>query len=150
VEAAFSAVKAEIESKTHPGMSSNDVLKLVRPGLIALGFEVEGGSRIVDRIRVPVLFGANGRIDKAFDADAWHREEGVVVEVEAGRGVTNYQFLKDLFEACMMHGVKYLVIAVRNLYRRNDDWKVVTTFFDTMYASQRLKLPLAGILAIGY
>jgi hypothetical protein len=37
-----------------------------------------------------------------------------VVEVEAGRGVVNYQFLKDFFEACTMVGVEKLCIAVRN------------------------------------
>jgi len=30
------------------------------------------------------------------------------LEVEAGRAYTNYQFLKDLFQACMMHDVQYL------------------------------------------
>lgn len=150
VEAAFSAVFAEIDSKTHPGMSSNQALTLVRPGLVALGFDVEGGKKATDRVRVPVLFGANGRIDKSFDADAWHRGEGVVIEIEAGRAVANYQFLKDLFQACMMHDVRYLVIAVRNLYRQSDDWRTMTMFLETMYASQRLRLPLAGVLAIGY
>lgn len=29
----------------------------------------------------------------------------------------NNQFLKDLFQACMMQDVDYLVIAVRNEYR---------------------------------
>jgi len=64
--------------------------------------------------------------------------------------VTNYQFLKDLFQACMMHEVNYLAIAVRNIYRGSNDFEKVHTFFDTLYASNRLKLPLNGILIIGY
>lgn len=44
----------------------------------------------------------NGKLDKSFEADALHKELGFVLEVEAGRGVTNNQFLKDLFQACMM------------------------------------------------
>lgn len=42
---------------------------------------------------------------------------GIVIEVEAGRAVDNNQFLKDLFQACMMDGISFLVIAVRNYYR---------------------------------
>jgi len=87
---------------------------------------------------------------RSFDADAYNELEGFVIEVEAGRGVTNYQFLKDLFQACMMHEVSYLAIAVRNKYRNSRDFEKVQTFFETLYASQRLTLPLKGILIIGY
>jgi len=97
-----------------------------------------------------VLFGLNGKLEKSFDAEAFHRDSGFVLEVEAGRGVTNNQFLKDLFQACMMHDVRYLGIAIRNDYRGNPDFDRVVRFFDTMYASNRLKLPLRGILVIGY
>ena len=64
--------------------------------------------------------------------------------------MTNNQFLKDLFQACMMHDVKYLGIAIRNDYRGNSDFDKVVRFFDTMYASNRLQLPLSGLLVIGY
>ena len=50
----------------------------------------------------------------------------------------------------MMHDLDYLIIVVRNDYRRNPDFENVTTFFDTLYASGRLQLPLKGILIIGY
>lgn len=73
-----------------------------------------------------------------------------MVEVEAGRGVTNNQFLKDLFQACMMHNVEHLAIAVRNRYRNSNDFERVVRFFDTLYASDRIKLPLKGILIVGY
>ena len=96
------------------------------------------------------MFGRNGRLDKSFDADAYHRDLRFVLEVEAGRGVLNNQFLKDLFQACMMHDADYLGIAVRNIYGQSADFEKVIRFFDTMYASNRLKLPLKGILVIGY
>ena len=64
--------------------------------------------------------------------------------------MTNYQFLKDLFQACMMYEVDFLVIAVRKTYSKNQDFKTVITFFDTLYASGRLRLPLEGILIVGY
>ncbi len=73
-----------------------------------------------------------------------------MLEVEAGRAVVNNQFLKDLFQACMMHGVNYLGIAVRNIYRNSNDFDRVIRFIDTLYASSRIRLPLKGILIIGY
>jgi hypothetical protein len=53
-------------------------------------------------------------------------------------------------QACMMHGVTTLAIAVRNQYRGNRDFERVCLFFDTLYASDRLQLPLKGLLVIGY
>lgn len=131
-------------------LPSNQVLAAVSGSLLSAGFSVETGKKMGERISVPVLFGLNGRMEKSFDADAYHQEEGFVVEVEAGRGVVNNQFLKDLFQACMMHDVHYLAIAVRNVYRRVNDFERVLRFFDTLYASNRLVLPLKGILIIGY
>lgn len=131
-------------------LNSDSVLAVLRNDLSALNFEVEKGKSTTDKLRVPVLFGKNGKWEKSFDADAFHKETGTVIEVEAGRGVTNYQFLKDLFQACMMHKVDYLVIAIRNTYRKSPDFEKVIAFFDTLYASGRLKLPLKGVLIIGY
>jgi hypothetical protein len=70
--------------------------------------------------------------------------------VEAGRGVVNNQFLKDLFQACMMHGVTEFAVALRNDYRGTNDFERAARFFETLYASNRLKLPLEGVLLIGY
>ena len=146
---AFEEASARIDSSSHD-LKSNEVLAEVATGLSRLGFVVETGKKAAEKIRVPVLFGLNGRLAKSFDADAHHEAAGFVVEVEAGRGVMNNQFLKDLFQACMMHDVYYLAIAVRNTYKSNPDFEVVLRFFDTMYASSRLQLPLKGILVIGY
>jgi hypothetical protein len=146
---AFVTVQGVIDSSLF-ALKSNEVLAVVKPGLEALGFRVEVGKRDEERIRVPVLFGRNGVLEKAFDADAYHEREGFVVEVEAGRGVTNYQFLKDLFQACMMVNVRHLAVAVRNEYKGRQDYEVVERFFGTLYASQRLQLPLHGVLVIGY
>ena len=49
-----------------------------------------------------------------------------------------------------MYGVEYLVLAVRNDYRGHDDFKKVYAFLETLYISNRLHLPLKGILLIGY
>jgi len=146
----FENAADEIDSTTHPKQESDEVLAKLAKGLSDSGFAVETGKKRNEKIRVPVLFGMNGRPEKSFDADAYHRQEGFVVEVEAGRGYTNYHFLKDLFEACMMHGVTCLAVAVRNDYRGNADFEKVVKFMDTLYASNRLNLPLKGLLIIGY
>ena len=118
--------------------------------LALIGFQVEKGKQAGDRIPVPVLFGMNGKLEKHFDADAYHEADGFVIEVDAGRGVLNNQFLKDLFQACKMHDVKYLAVAVRNNYKGRRDFDEVVRFFDTLYSSNRLKLPLEGVLLVGY
>lgn len=139
-------------------LASNDMLALVRPGLEGLGYLVEKGKGKDDKIPVPVLFGENNEIDKSFYADAQSRDGKIVLEVEAGRAVFNNQFLKDIFQACMMHEVEILVIAVLNEYHFNVkgkehisyDFQTIKTFLETMYISNRLHLPLKGILLIGY
>ena len=145
----FQTVEGEIDSETHQ-LPSDGVLGVIRPYLQELGFRVETGKKAVEKIKVPVLFGLNGIPEKSFEADAYHSELKTVVEIEAGRGVTNYQFLKDLFQACMMYNVEYLVLGIRRVYRTSKDFEKVVTFFDTLYASDRLQLPLRGILVIGY
>jgi hypothetical protein len=95
-------------------------------------------------------FGLNGKFEKSFDADAHHPDGKFVIEVEAGRGVLNNQFLKDFFQACMMDDIEYLALAVRNTYLRNHDCDRLCVFFETLYASRRLEPPLKGILVIGY
>ncbi len=143
---AFAEIYSEIDSEKNT-LKSNEVLATVTEPLSKLSFSVEQQG---STIKVPVLFGRNGTIIKSFEADAYHCESKTVIEVEAGRALTNYQFLKDLFEACMMNDVEYLVIAVRNIYRTSLDFEKIEQFFDTLYQSERLKLPLSGILLIGY
>ena len=66
----------------------------------------------------------------------------------------NFQFLKDLLQVCMMDDVEYLAIAVRNVYAaggmKSQDFSQIVKWFDTLYASNRIQLPLKGILIIGY
>ena len=97
-----------ISSHTHH-LHSNDVLHILSNSLISLGFKVEMSKRFEDKIRIPVLFGRNGEMEKYFEADCYHP-----------------------------------------IHRGSDDFDVVTNFIDTLYASNRLNLPLKGILIIGY
>ena len=140
----------DIASLGNVGQVSDEVLGKIRPGLQEIGFQVETSKTSAGIIKVPVLYGRNGKVEKSFGADAYHSVCRVVLEVEAGRGVTNYQFLKDLFQAFVMQDVDYAVIAVRNDYRDSDDFDKVCKFIETIYQSNRLVIPLKGILIIGY
>lgn len=131
-------------------LNSNAVLSHLRPHLEQINFTVEAGKSTLDKIHIPVLFGQNNTIDKSFNADAVSADGKIVLEVEAGRAVANNQFLKDIFQACMMFEVEYLIIAVRNQYRSADDFMKIYAFLETLYISNRLKLPLKGILLLGY
>ena len=145
----FEMVSDKIKSPKNT-LSSNSVLELVSPHLQKLDFKVESGKSKDKKISVPVLFGENNVIDKAFNADAISIDGKIVIEIEAGRATENNQFLKDIFQACMMFEVEYLVIVVRKVYRTHNDFDRIHTFLETLYISNRLHLPLKGILLIGY
>lgn len=145
----FLEVSDKICSPEHT-LSSNEVLSILKEKLLDVPMRVEQSKTRGSKIPVPVLFGLNNKIDQHFDADALSSDGKIVLEVEAGRAVDNYQFLKDIFQASMMYGVEYLVLAVRNNYRGHDDFKKIYTFLETLYISSRLHLPLKGILLVGY
>ncbi len=131
-------------------LKSNEVLDILRPHLENIGFIVETGKARGQKIPVPVLFGLNNTVDQSFNADGLSGDGKIVLEVEAGRATANFAFLKDIFQASMMHGVEFLILAVRNEYRGSDDFHKVYTFLETLYISSRLVLPLKGIILIGY
>ena len=145
----FEIESDNIDSEKY-NLSSNEVLGILKPHLEKVGFICETGKSKENKIIVPVLFGYNNVVDKSFNADAISSDGKIVIEIEAGRATENNQFLKDVFQACMMFHVEYLVIAVRNVYRGHKDFQIVYTFLETLYISNRLQLPLKGILLIGY
>ena len=131
----FKQIEPQLEEE-NVQRTSNEVLALVRPHLEAIGFAVETGMGKEEKFDVPVLFGENNEVDKSFFADALSADGKIVIEVEAGRAVRNNQFLKDIFQACMMFEVEYLVIAVLNEYKFNSggrqtighDYQEIKTF----------------------
>jgi len=152
IQDVISCFEMEIEKIKSPdfNLSSNEVLETVRPHLEKINFTCETGKSRDSKISVPVLFGFNNKIDKSFNADAVSNDGKIVIEIEAGRATENNQFLKDIFQACMMFEVEYLVIVVRNVYRKHKDFEIIHTFLETLYISNRLHLPLKGLLLIGY
>lgn len=146
---AFKSIDGIVDSTCNK-YKSNEVLGFVAPYLISLGFDVEVSKKSTDKIRRPVLYGLNGKEELSFEADAYCKKTKTVLEVEAGRAYTNYQFLKDFFQACMMLDAEYLVIAARNIYRNNKDFEKICYFFDALYNSNKMGIPLKGLLIIGY
>ena len=131
-------------------MKSDGVLSVVRPGLEKLNYQVETSKKAEGKIKVPVLFGSEGKVDKAFEADAWNKGSKTVIEVEAGRAYVNNQFLKDIFQASVMDDVEYLVVAVRIKYKKNKDFELISKWLEIIYLTNRIKLDLKGILLVGY
>lgn len=142
--------------ENHFRQNSNAVLEILRSDFEASGFIVERSKRQEDLISVSVLYGQNDRPIKSFYADAFNKDSRTVVEIEAGQAVINYKFLKDIFEACMMDNVDYLVVAVKQVYVPNNgiphpDFKTICEgFLDTIYASNGITFKLKGIVIIGY
>jgi hypothetical protein len=106
VIACFEKNYEDIKSPDH-NLNSDGVLKVIAEDLKQLKFKVEESKASIDKIKVPVLFSLNNRIDKFFDADAVSADGKIVIVVEAGRAYRNNQFLKDIFQACMMPNAEY-------------------------------------------
>ncbi|MCH5234111.1 MAG: hypothetical protein J1E16_02365 [Muribaculaceae bacterium] len=151
----FEKHNAEISSETHMGknknLKSNDVLKILSNDLEGIGYKVEKGKSSKHKI----TFTVDGT-DQKFDVDAYNENTKTIIEIEAGRGWANNQFLKDLFEACVLPDIEYLIIAVKKIYQISNqpekkDYENVKNYIDALYKSRvRNMIPLKGILVIGY
>ena len=135
-------------------LKSNDILGIVSSGLSEIGCIVERSDSVIKKIRRPILFGLNGVASVQYDVDAYQESTKTIIEVEAGRATENNQWLKDLLEAFLIYDAEYLVIAVKNEYvqskKTKRDFDTVCEFLDAIYNSDRIQVPLKGILIIGY
>ena len=68
--AAAAGTISTVEQRT--GLSSDEVLKELSPGLKALGYVVESGKTKAAKIFRPVLFGENGVPEVSYEIDAFH------------------------------------------------------------------------------
>lgn len=150
----FSAAQAHIDSRSNRGVTSDAALANVRPGLMRLGFDIEISKSRADKLTRPVLFGEAGRSVVAYEVDGFHRKHGIVLEVEAGRGAANNADYRDLIRTSLMVDADYLVLAMMLRYSGGGttikSYEVTRDRIDAVYASERLRLPLKGILLIGY
>jgi hypothetical protein len=149
----FRRERRGIDSNVNLGVKSNDCLAIVRPGLEGLGFVVEGGEG-VGKIKRPVLFGENGETEVSYEVDGFLPKHGVVLEIEAGRGAANNADYRNLVRAGLMVDADYLVMAMMQRYvaggQQMKSYERTRKRIDAIYASDRLRLPLRGVLLVGY
>ena len=155
--AAFAASRGELDTASVRS-TSDAALAVLRPALVALGFEVEAGKKKTEKIRRPVLFGEQGKESQAYEVDGFQPVDGLALEIEAGRGARGNAVYRDLIEASLLVDARFLVLAVQAAYRHKSGGRDVTVqsyrdtqdLLDAIYASNRLQLPLEGILLVGY
>ena len=147
-----------INSTSVSGLTSDAVLGHLRPGLEALGYQVESGKALAQKIRRPVLFGEKGVPVVTYEVDAVHDELGVLVEVEAGRGARGNAVFRDLIRASLIVNARFLAVGVMRTYHHLSggrpmevpSYRDTRDQIDAIYASGRLTLPFEGILLFGY
>lgn len=129
-------------------LSSNEVLEIVKDDLENISYKVEGSFQHQDKIVFKIQTKYHDELQ--FHADAYQSETKTIIEVEAGRAVVNYQFLKDFYQASVIKECDYLVIAVRKQYKNTKDFEKVSKFIDGFFNDESFKIPLKGVLIIGY
>lgn len=139
------------------GLTSNEVLTVIRDDLIALGFQVESGKQRSDKIQRPVFFGEDGEPTLKYEIDAYHAEWRCGFEVEAGRAWMGNAIYRDLVQGLVMVQVDVLVLAVPNAYKYktgprdvvSPDYDNTISVAETLYGHTRVRLPYT-LVVIGY
>jgi hypothetical protein len=143
--------------KLSKGLTSNDVLGVIRSDLVEIGFNVEAGKQKEDKIERPVFFGENGQPTLKYEIDAYHSTWRCGLEVEAGRAWMGNAVYRDLIQALTMVQVDNLVLAVPNAYKYQNsgrltispDYDNAVSVAETLFGHSRFKFPYTLIL-IGY
>jgi hypothetical protein len=139
------------------GLTSDEVLRVIRSDLEGLGFECEKSKYSKGKINRPVLFGENGKSEVSYDIDASHSQWQAVLEVEAGRAWKGNAIYRDLIRASIMVGVKFLILAVPNKYQYKSsgrtsvstDYENARDLANALYGHDRFRLPYY-LMLIGY
>ncbi len=139
------------------GLTSDQVLTILRPDLEQLGFEVEAGKRAEHKIKRPVFFGEGGRPQLQYEIDAFHAEWCCGLEIEAGRAWMGNAVYRDLIQALIMVNVEHLVIAVPIAYKymtggkqvASNDYANTLAVADALFGHSRIQMPY-GLTVLGY
>lgn len=154
----FKAHESEIGSlHLTKGLTSDQVLAILAPDLIDLGFLVEQGKKAEQKIHRPVFFGEDGHPTLKYEVDAYQPSWRCGLEVEAGRAWMGNAVYRDLVQAMVMVEVDTLALAVSNVYRYRTGGRVASSMdyentqrvAETLFAHSRVRLPYRLIL-IGY
>jgi hypothetical protein len=138
-------------------MTSDSVLSVIADDLEdGLGFQVERGKKKIGKLHRPVFFGDRGSYLRAYEIDAFQKERGIALEVEAGRATMGNAIYRDLVQASLMVDARFLALAVPLEYRygekptREPSYTKTYSVVEAIYGSRRLMLPFEGLLLIGY
>jgi hypothetical protein len=139
------------------GLTSNEVLGVIRSDLVELGFDVEAGKQKEDKIERPVFFGENGQPTLKYEIDAYHSAWRCGLEVEAGRAWMGNAVYRDLIQALTMVQVDTLILAVPNSYKYQNsgrltispDYDNAVNVAETLFGHSRFKFPY-NLIMIGY
>jgi hypothetical protein len=140
-------------------MESNEVLRVLADDLESkMGFKVERGKRQVGKLPRPVFFGDEGSYLRTYEIDAFEPNDGIALEVEAGRATMGNAIYRDLIQGSLMVDARFFALAVPLEYRyhsgarlaREPSYDKTYSVVEAIYGSQRLSLPFDGLLLIGY
>lgn len=139
------------------GLTSDEMLRHLRPDLVKIGFLVENSKLQSDKIKRPVFFGENAIPDLQYEIDAFHPVWKCGLEIEAGRGWMGNAVYRDLIQALVMVDLNHLVLAVSNNYKYKSsgratvskDYENTVAVADAIYGHSRIKMPYR-LLVIGY
>jgi hypothetical protein len=153
----FARARGAIDT-TVAGAVSNEVLRILRSGLVELGFEVEDGKASAGQLARPVFFGENGEPSRQYKIDAYHPGHRVALEVEAGRAQAGNAIYRDIVQMALLVDVDYAAVAVPLAYRYNsqggvrptEPYRHCASILDAIYGGRRLELPFVGFLLVGY
>lgn len=143
------ATRISSEDSSTRELNSTAVLGELRPGLEAVGFDVEGPGHTV---RLPVLFGEGGTPKRTFRADGWWAQHGMVVEIEAGGARQNNRGLLDLLKGVAWSECRHLLIAVKKAYGEagQNDYEWLFDWVSLLHATDRVSLPMESVTVLGY
>ncbi len=151
------AAEAAISTPAGERLDSDGVLLEVAPGLAALGYTVEKGKKVAEKIDRPVLFGEGGTAAVTMEVDAFHDGLGLAVEVEAGRAWNGNAVYRDLVRASLLLDARALILIVPLAYKPPSVRTPIPAYdytrglLDAIYTPQRLNLPFEdGVLVVGY
>ena len=141
----------------HKGLTSDQVLAVLRPALVELGFRVEAGKRAKQKIKRPVFFGENAVPSLQYEIDAWHPEWLAGLEVEAGRAWMGNAVYRDLVQALVMVSLEHLILAVPLGYRYksggrdvvSNDYDNTVAVAEALFGHSRVRMPFS-LTVIGY
>ena len=139
------------------GLTSDEVLAIIRSALCKIGFEVESGKKQGEKIERPVFFGENGKAVLKYEIDAYHSDWCCGLEIEAGRAWMGNAVYRDLIQALVMVGVNTLCLAVPNEYKYKSngrltvsrDYENTCQVAEALFGHSRIALPYK-LIVIGY